>query len=461
MTARRGDIIRPAEPAAKQHIEREEWLKERLEWFQGLKLGLFLHWGIYAQWDCCESWPLVEDDTWARPDHLRCWNERNRDFARFTKDYRALNTTFNPTEFDPEAWADAATYAGMKYVNFTTKHHDGFCMWDTRTTDYRVTHPSCPFHSNPRADIVDAVFSAFRARGLAISCYFSKSDWHSPYYWSPDAPARTRNPNYDTSAHPERWDQFVRYTHRQVEELMTRYGRIDVLWLDGGQVRPPHQDIRMAQLAEMARQHQPGLIIADRTVGNEYEDFVTPEQLIPDEPLAVPWESCMTMGDHWKYVPCDRYKTIDHLLRMLVEVVAKGGNLLLGVGPTPQGTLPEEALKRLRQIGDWLTINAEAIYKTHPVPPYHEGEIFFTSRGEWTYAIGFGPRMPEEISLRALQPWSDSPVFLLGRDRPLRWRRDGNVARVSLNGPLGRTPLPRGPWVLKFSGSRQSSTESS
>jgi alpha-L-fucosidase len=452
MDAPREDIMDHSAGQQAAPGQQEEWLKDRLEWFQDLKLGLFLHWGIYSQWDCCESWPLVEEDTWARPDHLQCWTERGQDFARFTRDYRALNTTFNPTDFDPHAWADAAAYAGMKYATFTTKHHDGFCMWDTSTTDYRTTHDSCPIHADPRANIVRHVFDAFRARGMAISCYFSKSDWHCPHYWSPDAPAPTRNPNYDTHARPELWEQFVQYTHQQIEELMTGYGPIDTLWLDGGQVRPPDQDIRMHEIAAMARRHQPGLIMADRTVGGDYEDFITPEQQIPEVPLAVPWESCLTMGNSWKYVPQDQFKSAPELLRMLVETVAKGGNLLLGVGPTPQGTLPSEALERMRQLGGWMAINGEAIYGTRAVAPYHDGELFYTRRDDWVFAICFGEEPPTQIELRKLQPWPDSPVFLLGRDRQLRWSQEGDCARVTLDGDARARAQGRGPWVIKFSG---------
>ena len=450
MTEQRGDIIAHSQDRAVTE-DQPEWLTERLEWFQDLKFGLFLHWGIYSQWDCCESWPLVEEDAWARPDHLKCWSERGKDFAWFTRDYRALNTTFHPVDFDPVIWARAAGYAGMKYVTFTSKHHDGFCLWDTRTTDYRVTHPDCPFHADPRADIVRQVFHAFRTRGFAVSCYFSKSDWHSPDYWSPQAPARTRNPNYDTHAQPERWERFIQYTHRQIEELMRDYGPVDALWLDGGQVRPPDQDIRMAEMAAMARRHQPGLIIADRTVGGPYENFITPEQLIPDEPLAMPWESCLTMGHSWKYLPDDQYKSTGELLRMLVEVVAKGGNLLLGTGPTPQGTLTAEALTRLQEIGDWMSFNAEAIYATRPVPPYQEGEVFFTGKDGWIYALAFAETPPKELRLRSLQPWTDSPVFLLGWNRPLRWQSRDGEARIWLS-PEARKAVPTGPWVVKFSG---------
>ena len=123
--------------------------------------------------------------------------------------YRRLNETFNPDAFEPTEWASIARAAGMKYFNFTTKHHDGFCLWDTRTTDYRVTHPSCPFHTHAHADVVRALFDAFRAAGLAISCYFSKSDWHCPYYWKPDQPATTRNPSYDARVELDTWRRFV------------------------------------------------------------------------------------------------------------------------------------------------------------------------------------------------------------------------------------------------------------
>ena len=361
MSEQRGDIM-TGDGAPRGHPAKPAWLKERLAWFQSLRFGLFLHGGPSCQWDCCESWPLVEEDGWARPDDMRCWVERGRDLERFTKDYRELNRTFDPVHFDARHWAKTARRTGMRYVTFTAKHHDGFCLWDTKTTDYRVTGPDCPFHDDPRSDIVREVFDAFRAEGLAISCYFSKSDWTCPWYWDPARPARTRNPNYDPREEPERWARFVEYTHRQVEELMTGYGPIDVLWLDGGQVRPPEQDLRMDELVATARRHQPGLIVADRTVGGDYEDFVTPERTVPDDPPDVPWESCLTMGDSWKYVEHDRYKPADELVRLLVEVTAKGGNLLLGFGPKPDGTWPAEAVERLEAIGAWMDLNADQVF---------------------------------------------------------------------------------------------------
>jgi len=235
--------------------EFEKRLAERLEWFQDMKFGFFTHWGAYSQWGCIESWPLVEADKWARPDDLKPWLERNKDMEWFKRDYRALNKMFNPAKFDPSKWVDAAKYAGMRYFVFTTKHHDGFCMFDTQLTNYRITAPDCPFSKDPKSNVALELFNRFRSEGFGIGAYFSKADWNSPYYWSPDAPAKTRNPNYNTKENPEKWQKFVEFVHGQIEELMTGYGHIDILWLDAGQVRPPDQDIQMDKLATMARKH--------------------------------------------------------------------------------------------------------------------------------------------------------------------------------------------------------------
>ena len=429
MSEKRGDIMESGPAAAGGDFEQPEWLQERLEWLMDLRFGLFIHWGPYCQWDCCESWPLVPADDWARPDKLKCWTERGKDLERFTRDYRNLNRTFNPTQFDPDAWAELAADAGMRYITFTTKHHDGFCMFDTATTDYRITQSDCPFHGDPRANITRGVFEAFRRREMAISCYFSKSDWHTPYYWSPDAPPVDRNPNYDTHQEPEKWGQFVDFVYRQIEELMTGYGPIDVLWLDGGQVRPPHQDIQMAKIAAMARTHQPRLIIADRTVGGPYENVITPEQRIPEEPLDVPWESCVTLGNSWKYVPDDNYKSPGEVVRMIVETAAKGGNLLLGVGPDPNGVLPPEAESRLREVGKWLRANGEAIYGTRPVAPYQSGRAHFTQKGEHIYAIILPPEgdeATERISIDGLCPQPGSEVVVLETSAPVPWEAQGS-----------------------------------
>jgi len=431
----------------------EERLAARLEWFQDLRFGFFVHFGIYSQWGCIESWPLVAADTWARPDDLPAWVERGKDLERFQRDYRALNTTFNPMRLDPKAWAAAAKDAGMKYFVFTTKHHDGFSMFDTRQTDYRITHPDCPFSRDPRANVTKVLFDAFRAEGFGIGAYFSKSDWHHPGYWSPGTPAKDRNPNYDTLKETERWAGFVKFVHGQVEELMTGYGPIDILWLDGGQVRPPRQDIRMDDLAAMARRHQPGLIIVDRTVGGKYEDYRTPEQEVPDKPLDGVWESCITMGKQWSYKPDDRYKSVRELVHLLVDVVAKGGNLLLNVGPQPDGQLPPPALERMRAIGAWMRVNGEAIHGTRPVAPYKEGRVCLTKKGGAVYAIllaGEGEEAPPaRVALKSLRPKPGSTVRLLGFG-PVPWKEDGTGVVLEVPEAAEKSPPCRDAFVFRL-----------
>jgi len=421
-------------PAASQQ---SPLLKQRLEWFQDQKFGLFLHWGAYSQLGCIESWPLVwKDRSWGNPTI-----QTKEEMQAFRDRYFALNKTFNPTAFAPREWAQLAKRAGMKYVVFTTKHHDGFSMFDTRMTDYRVTAPEVPFSKDPRANIVKEVFNTFRSEGFGIGAYFSKSDWHTPYYWKPGVFAEDRNPNYDTAAEPERWAKFVDFVHGQIEELMTAYGKVDILWLDGGQVRPPKQDIRMDRLAAMARSHQPHLIMVNRTARDAYEDYRTPEQEVPEKPLDYTWESCITMGKQWSYKPNDEYKSARQLIHLLVDVVAKGGNLLLNIGPGPDGRLPPTAVSRLEEIAAWMAVNGEAIHGTRAVAPYKEGNIAYTRKGNQIYAIvlrGETEAPPREIRLPAR-----GSVQLLGYKKDLR--AENGVVNLPADASLHRYAF-----VLKF-----------
>lgn len=325
--------------------EKPQWLQDRLAWFRGLKFGIILHWGPYSQWDCCESWALVPEDDWSRRDEIRCWTERDKDLARFQRDYWDLPRTFNPVNFDPQEWVDAIVASGAKYVCFTTKHHDGFCMWDTATTDYKITGEISPY----RVDVTKRFFDAARAMGLAISVYFSKPDWHCPDYWNP-----AKNPTHrgaNTLDDPEAWERFVRYTHEQIRELMTNYGPVDILWLDGGWVKGK-EDIRMAEMVAMARELQPGLIVVNRAVGDEFEDFVTPERELPDEALPSTWEACLPLCPDWKFVEGQIPRTAEEIVKEIRYANERGGNFLLGIGPRPDGRFDPAQEAVLREIGE-------------------------------------------------------------------------------------------------------------
>ncbi len=424
-------------------------LAQRLEWFQDMKFGLFLHWGVYSQTGSIESWPMVwEDRNWSNPAI-----KTKEEMVEYRKKYFALNRTFNPTAFNPDMWAAAAKAAGMKYVVFTTKHHDGFSMFDTRQTDYRITSPQVPFSRDPHSNVAFEVFRAFRAQGFGIGAYFSKSDWHCPYYWRPDVFALDRNPNYDTGADSERWGKFVSFVHGQVRELMTGYGNIDILWLDGGQVVPPKQDIQMAKLSAMARSYQRDLIIANRDAGDAYEDYLTPEQKVPDQPLPKPWESCITMAKQFSYNANDVYKPTHDLIHLLVNIVAKGGNLLLNIGPSPEGTLPETALSRLKEIGAWMDVNSEAIYGTRPAAPYRDGRCALTRKGNSIFAIYLAEEgentLPQQVRLTSVQPAAGSSVRLLGSAAKLPWSRDGGVTVIDVPDAVRNSPPSRDAFVFQ------------
>jgi len=369
------------------------------------------------------------------------------------KAYENLQTTFNPTHFDPDKWVKAAKDAGMKYVVFTTKHHDGFCMFDTKETDYKVTSSKTPFSANPKSNVANEIFGAFRKENFMIGAYFSKPDWHSPDYWWPYFPPKDRNVNYDPAKYPERWQHFKDYTFNQIQELMTNYGRVDILWMDGGWVRPLNkadsiaakqmgskfnQDIDMPKIARMARAKQPGLIMVDRSVGGPYENYTTPEQEIPAAPLSYPWETCMTMGNSWSYVPGDHYKSSLQIVQLLIKIVSRGGNLLMNIGPGPDGDWDPEAYKRLADIGKWIKINGEGIYSSKAVAPYSSGDIFFTQSADGNNEYAFllskdnEVTLPPVIDIQTGNGRKVKKITLLGVGKKLKWNQQEDHISVTV-----------------------------
>lgn len=375
-------------------------VQKNLEKWQDLKFGLIMHWGLYSQIGVVESWGLCSED--------QPFQDRNgMNYTDYKDMYFGLIKKFNPQKFDPDKWADAAYRAGMKYVIFTTKHHDGFCMFDTKQTNFKVTDSICPFHTNPKANVAKYVFESFRNRGFMVGAYFSKPDWHSSLYWTPLLATPNRNCNYDVRKYPDRWNAFQNYTYNQIDELTSEYGKIDILWLDGGWIRPDstindevrswgydipkwEQDINMPRIAAMVRKNQPGILIVDRTVHGPYEDYRTPEQSVPETALPYPFESNMTMTQNWGFVFNPEYKSTQTIINTLIDIVSKGGNLLLNVAPTPDGEFEDVALDRLSEIGNWMKINGEAIYSTRKWSTFNDGNnVRFTQSKDGRYLYVF------------------------------------------------------------------------
>ena len=415
--------VRPKEPE----------VLERLEWFKDQKLALMMHFGIYSTIGLKESWPLSDADAkWSRSEV-----DWTKDPDEFKRQYIGLAKAFNPVRFDPAKWAKAAKEDGFRYVIFTTKHHDGFCLYDSKYSNFKVTSPECPFSKDKRADIVKGVFDAYRAEGLGIAAYFSKPDWHNEDYWEGFGIGRTvnRRPTYDVKKNPEKWARFREYTKNQIVEIVRDYGKVDVIWLDGGQVqRRTGLDINIEDIIAEARKYNPALISADRTAGGACENVITPEQSIPKEPIAVPWESCITIGRWWGYHFEDEYKPVRKIVHMLIDVVAKGGNLALNVWPQPDGRLPHQALERMAALGAWLKVNGEAIYETRPLPPFRKGDWAFTRnrRTGAEYAIRLWKEGEAQSGRQAIPGVEAAKVVHLGSGCEAQCEKSGDGVAFDL-----------------------------
>jgi alpha-L-fucosidase len=352
--------------------------QERLEWFRDQGFGLFIHWSVDSQLGVVISHSLVG----ASPDFT----------DRFFED---LPKTFDPDKFAPLDWARLARLAGVRYVMFTAKHHSGFAMFDTTTTPFGVMRT--PFHR----DITKEVFNAFRSQGIAAGVYYSPDD----FWWLHQNGKRIER--QVAGVQPRNNPGLMQYDQTQLRELLTHYGRIDALFLDG----------EAEGLRDLAWKLDPDIIVTRGAIK-------TPELTVPGMPLPGAWETCMTMGTSWQYQPQnEHYKSGGELIRLLIETRAKGGNFLLNVGPKPNGELPIEEEERLREIALWMFVNQEAIYAVRPWVITNEENIWFTKKkdGQSLYALVESdtpwPRATwKEFTLHSVRATAKTEVSVLGQN---------------------------------------------
>ena len=410
---------------------------EKLDRWQDQKFGVLIHWGLYSVPGIVESWSICNEDWIVRPEGSA--------YEAYKQWYWGLSQTFNPVDFNPGQWARVFRDAGMKYMIFTTKHHDGFCLFDSEWTDFSIARG--PFGNNPRKDAARYVFEAFRAQHFMVGAYFSKPDWHHHGFWNPYYATPDRRINYKKERHPDWWDSYVTYTQNQLRELTGgRYGQLDILWLDGGWIRG--DEVGLDGILPQARRVSPGLICVDRTIQGPNENYQTPEQSIPARQLDHPWESCISLGNDWGWTPDPHYKSARTVIGLLAQISAKGGCLALGVGPTGKGIIEAPAVAILTEIGQWLSRCGEAIYGTRITPAYEDGQMWFSAHKNGrtryaVYALADGEKLPEKLTWHGNLP--TGKVTILNNGMTLRPVIKDGV--VTLRLPKG---VPQEPVALKF-----------
>ena len=351
---------------------------DRVEWFRDQGFGMFIHWSLDSQLGSVISHSMVG----ASDDYLK----------RFFED---LPRSFHPKKFSPRDWAVLARLAGMKYVVFTAKHHSGFCMFDTATTDFNIMRT--PF----RRDITGEILQAFREEGIAPGLYFSPDD-----FWWLHKNGKTLQRNVP-DVFPANNPGLMKLDLAQVRELLTKYGPVDVVFFDG-----PAEGLR-----DLAWQLQPNIVVTRGAME-------TPEQHVPGVPLEGPWEACLTMGTQWQYKPTnENYKSGGELISLLIETRAKGGNLLLNVGPKPDGELPIEQEERLREVALWMFLNGESIYAVRPWVVTNEGDYWFTKKKDASAVYVFVKEKErwkygewKDILLRSVRATDRTEVSVLGQN---------------------------------------------
>ena len=433
-------IIHPAFTQKNFLKESRQEKDERMKWWRDATFGMFIHWGVYSvpagiykgkPVDGIGEW-IMETGKIPIPEY--------EEFAR----------QFNPEKFNAEEWVSIAKGAGVKYIVITSKHHDGFCMWDSKVTNYDIMDFS-PF----KRDILKELSVACKKAGIHICFYHSIMDWHQP-------DAKSKNYPHQDTEHPDFNKYREQYLKPQLAELIKNYDP-DLLWFDGEWI-PEWTEEQGKDLYNYLRNLKPSLIINNR-IGkgrsgmqgmNKYKDavgdFGTPEQEILKGTSDSDWESCMTMNDTWGFKKNDsNWKSPMRLIHNLIDVAAKGGNYLLNIGPTSEGLIPQPSVDRLKEMGKWLAINGEAIYATKSMEQYKEGDnLEFTSSKDGKFIYAMVTKKTDEVSISTVSPDKGSKIYMLGVERLLTWRKTGNAIVVKLPNQL---PCEYA-WVLKIRGKR-------
>ncbi len=334
---------------------------QRMQWFADAKFGIFIHFGIYAVDGIAESWSFFDGDI-------------------SYDDYMKQLKGFTASRYDPQAWADLIKASGARYAVMTSKHHDGVALWNTKQGLNVVKDTPA------KRDLVAPFVAALRKDGLKVGLYYSLIDWSSPDY-----PAFTKTKTrYEIKNDPARWNRFLAYYQNQLRDLMDRYNP-DLYWFDGGWEHSA-EEWHSKQTRDMIFAHNPNAIINSRLPG--YGDYGTPEQGVPiTRPPDKYWELCMTINDSWGWQPRDRdFKTPNELIRMLADTLSMGGNLLLDIGPRADGTIPQEEVSTLKEIGRWVHKNSEAIYGSQAGIPkdYYYGDSTLSKDGKTLYLFVTG-----------------------------------------------------------------------
>ncbi len=378
--------------------------QERIKWFKEARFGMFIHWGDYSVPGRGE-WVMFQENI---P----------------IKEYEQYAWKFNPQKFNADNWVDIARNAGMKYMVLTTRHHDGFSLFDSKVSDFTSVKTSA------RRDFVAEYVKACRKRNIKIGFYYSLPDWRWPAFF--------KGPEKD----PKDWTRMLKYIHAQVKELCTNYGKIDILWYDTmmpGSRKSfyTYKDWQSEKLNVMVRKYQPHILINNRS--GIPEDFDTPEQHVAASAPGRPWESCMTINKHWGYFKDDAlWKSPREIVHNLTGCVSFGGNYLLNVGPKPDGTIPVESINRLKEIGKWLKVNGGAIYGAGP-GPFDSGTAgVVTAKGNNIYLIvHWWPG--KELSLPDVKIEVKS-AFILSTKQKVNLERKGE--RLILHNLPGKPPDP-------------------